>query len=375
MIQKPIDAGGKIGHNGFGRWERSQYLGSLLSYWSSKMTNLTLEDIAREAGVSRSTVSRVVNDQPNVREDVRQRVWEVIQQRGYHPNVAARALASQRSQMLGLVLPRSVSSFFTDPYFPHLTQGIAQACNQFDYTLSLFLVSTKEDEDKIFPRLSRQGLMDGILLQSGQLGEQLIERLVNSNVPLVIAGRPFETEGISYIDVDNVGAAAGAVEHLIKLGRQRIATISGQPGSTVSIDRLAGYRRALQAAGRNFDDALIVEGDFTESGGYAAMEQLLPARPDAVFAASDLMAIGAMRAARDAGLRVPDDMAFVGFDDLPIANMLDIPLTTVRQPVAEFGFKAVEVLIDLIENGIKPARQIIMDTTLIIRESCGAHEG
>jgi len=336
------------------------------------MDNLTLEDIAREAGVSRSTVSRVVNDQPNVRDDVRERVWGVIQRTGYHPNVAARALASQRSQMLGLVLPRSVSSFFTDPYFPHLTQGIAQACNQYDYTLSLFLVSTTEDEEKIFPRLSRQGLMDGILVQSGQIGEQLIERLVHSNVPLVIAGRPFETEGISYIDVDNVAAAAGAVEHLVRLGRQRIATIAGQPGSTVSIDRLEGYRQAIRAAGWEIDDALIVEGDFTETSGYAAMEQLLPARPDAVFAASDLMAIGAMRAARDAGLRVPDDVAFIGFDDLPIATLVDIPLTTVRQPVVDFGFRAVEILIDLIENGIQPARQIMMETTLIVRDSCGS---
>ncbi len=336
------------------------------------MSNLTLEDIAKQAGVSRSTVSRVVNDHPNVREEVRQRVWEVIKRTGYHPNPAARTLASQRSWMIGLVLPRSVSSFFTDPYFPRLTQGIAQACNQYDYTLSLFLVGTHEDEEKIFPRISRQGLLDGILVQSGQTGDQLIDRLVNSNIPLVIVGRPFHPDGISYIDVDNVEAAYRATSHLIRLGYRRIGTITGHANSTVSIDRMAGYLKALAEHNRRVDKSLIAEGAFTEASGYYAMQQLLPAQPDAIFAASDSMAVGAMRAAREAGLSIPDDIAFVGFDDLPIATQAECPLTTVRQPIVEFGAKAVETLIDLIENGIQPARRVIMETELIIRESCGA---
>ncbi len=336
------------------------------------MPNLTLEDIARQAGVSRSTVSRVVNDHPNVRDDVRMRVWEVIKRTGYHPHAAARTLASQRSWMIGLVLPRSVSSFFTDPYFPHLTQGIAQACNQYNYTLSLFLVSSKEDEEKIFPRVSRRGLLDGILVQSGQIGDRLIDRLVASNIPLVIAGRPFHTSGVSYIDVDNVKAAYNAVTHLIQLGYRRIGTIAGPANTTVGLDRREGYLTALAEHGWDVDETLIVEGDFTEASGYQAMQHLLPARPDAIFAASDIMAVGAMRAARDAGLRIPDDVAFVGFDDLPTTTLFDCPLTTVRQPVVEFGIKAVETLLDLIVNGTKPARRIIMETELIVRSSCGA---
>lgn len=336
------------------------------------MPNLTLEDIAEQAGVSRSTVSRVVNDHPNVREEVRQRVWEIIKRTGYHPNAAARALVSQRAWILGLVVPRSVSSFFTDPYFPHLTRGIAQACNQWNYTLSLFLVATREDEEKIFSRISRRGLLDGIIIQSGQVGDQLIDRLINTNVPVVIAGRPFHPEGVSYIDVDNVAASRGAVEHLVRLGYQRIATIAGPLNSTVSFDREEGYRQALSRAGIEIDETLVDHGDFTEGSGYAAMQRLLPAQPDAVFAASDLMAIGAMRAVRDAGLNIPDDVAFVGFDDLPIATLSDCPLTTVRQPVVDFGVKAVEMLIDLVEEGPKPPQQVIMETELIVRESCGA---
>jgi len=336
------------------------------------MSDLTLEDIAKKAGVSRSTVSRVINDYPHVREDVRKRVLQIIQSTGYHPNAAARTLASQRSWMIGFVLPRSVSSFFSDPYFPRLTQGVAQACNQNNYTLGLFLVGTKEDEEKIFPRVSRKGLLDGILVQSGQIGDQLIERLANSNIPLVIAGRPFQSDGVSYIDVDNINAAYNAVSHLILLGYRRIGMIAGPTNTTVGIDRREGFVKALIERGQNFDESFFIEGDFTEESGYYAMKRLLDVKPDAIFAASDIMAIGAMRAAREAGLSIPDDIAFVGFDDLPIATLLKPRLTTVRQPVNQFGIKAVEILIDLIENGVKPTRRIILDTELIIRDTCGA---
>jgi LacI family transcriptional regulator len=338
------------------------------------MSRLTLEDIAKQAGVSRSTVSRVINNHPSVRDVVRERVLKVIRNTGYHPNAAARSLASQRSWMIGLVLPRSVSTFFSDPYFPRLTQGIAQACNQYNYTLGLFLLATKEDEEKILPRLSRKGSLDGVLVQSGQIGDQLIERLVDSDIPVVIAGRPFQAEDISYIDVDNDNAAYTAVSHLVRLGRKRIGTIAGPLNSTASIDRRDGYVKALLDRGRNIDESLIVEGDFTEDGGYYAMQQLLAARPDAVFAASDIMAVGAMRAVREAGFCIPDDIALVGFDDISLAERTDPPLTTVRQPIFQFGFNSVEILIDLIENGIKPARRVIMTTELVIRDSCGAKQ-
>ena len=336
------------------------------------MSDLTLEDIAKQAEVSRSTVSRVVNNQPNVREEVRARVLGVIEETGYHPNAAARMLVSQRSWVIGLVLPHSVSFFFTDPYYPHLTKGIAQACNQYNYTLALFLVGTKEDEEKIFPRLTRRGLLDGVIVQAGHHGDQqIIGHLVDAKMPLVVAGRPFRSDNVSYIDTDNVNASYSAVSHLIRLGYRRIGTITGPDISTVGIDRREGYLKALTERGANVDETLIVEGDFTETGGYYAMQKLLPAKPDAVFAASDIMAIGAMRATREAGLKIPDNVAFIGFDDFPIATLSDIHLTTVRQPVIQFGISAVELLIELIENGIQPPRHIIMDTELVIRDSCG----
>lgn len=336
------------------------------------MQDLTLEDIAKKAGVSRSTVSRVVNEHPNVSPEVRKRVLKVIQSTGFHPNAAARSLASQRSNMIGLVIPRSVSTLFTDPYFPQLTQGIAFGCNNHNLTFSLFLVGNKADEEKITPRISRRGLLDGILIQVGQPEDMLIDHLTKASVPSVILGRPFQPNGISYIDVDNVTAAFNATMHLIQLGYERIATITGTRNNVVTIDRNEGYSKAMQSVQRIVDPCLMSEGDFTESSGYMAMKNLLPAKPDAIFAASDTMAVGAIRAVLEAGLRVPEDIAFVGFDDVPVIAPSNIQLTTIRQPILKFGIKAVELLLDVIDNGPKPTRRLILDTELVIRDSCGA---
>ena len=174
------------------------------------------------------------------------------------------------------------------------------------------------------------------------------------------------------MDVDNVSAAVKATRHLISLGYKRIAHITGNLDSTVTLDRLQGYKTAMLNAGLAIDESLIVEGDFSEGSGYAAMKKLLPLKPDAIFAASDIMAVGAIRAMREAGLRVPEDVAMVGFDDVPVAGQINVQLTTIKQPITRFGMKAVDLLIDLIENGTKPARRIILDTELIIRDSCGS---
>ncbi len=338
------------------------------------MPNLTLEDIAEKYGVSRSTVSRVINSQPNVSEGVRTRVWKVINETGFQPNVAARSLASQRSYMIGLVLPHSVSYLFTDPYIPHLIQGIAKRCNQYDYTLGLFHASTKEDEKRMYPRVSRGGLLDGVILQAGHHGDPLMDRLIDSDIPLVFIGRPFQSENVNYVDIDNAEGAYNAVSHMIRLGYTRIATIAGTGLSTVGIDRKNGYIKALEDRDLSLDEDLIVESDFTEEGGYRAMKELLPKKPEAVFAASDIMAVGAVRAAREADLAIPDEIAIVGFDDLPIAKMTNPALTTIRQPITRLGSTAVEMLIDMVNNGSKQHNRIILSTKLIVRDSCGANE-
>ena len=185
-----------------------------------------------------------------MREDVRQRVLDVIRKTGYQPHAAARTLASRHSGTIGLVLPQSVSFFFTDPYYPHLIKGIAQACNEHNYTLALFPGGDQGRRGEDLSPPIRPGFVDGVIAQSGHHGEQwIIGRFVDAKTPLVIAGRPFRSDNVSYVDIDNVNAASSAVSHLLRLGRQRIALIGGPSTSTVGIDRKEGYRKALTQRG------------------------------------------------------------------------------------------------------------------------------
>lgn len=337
------------------------------------MSNLNLEDIAKLAGVSRSTVSRVINLSPRVSPDVRNRVLKIIDQTGYHPNLAARSLVSRRTNVIGLVIPRTTSAFFTDPYFPALTQGIAFGCNNNHQTLCLFLVGNQEDEEEITPRITRHGMLDGILVQTSPMLDNLFKRLQSSSMPYLVLGRPHEDVIVNYIDVDNVRGAMQATNHLLNLGYQRIGMITGSCETSAMIDRTEGFRRAMAKAKRKIEPALVAEGDFSEVSGYAAMKKILQARPDAIFSQSDVMALGAIRAVQEAGLSVPEDIAFVGYDDLPIATISPLKLTTIRQPITHFGIKAVEMLLDMIQNGAKVANRMILGTELVIRETCGAN--
>jgi LacI family transcriptional regulator len=341
---------------------------------NSLKRNVTLDDVAEKAGVSSATVSRVVNNYPHVSKKMRAHVLKIIDEMGYNPHIAARSLASQRTGNIGLVLPNSIHNFFTDPYFPRLTEGIAHACNENDYTLSLFLFHTKELEKKLIPRLSRGGLVDGIIVQATGIDDYISLKICEGDVPFVVAGRPVDLPQTSYVDVDNVTGAYNAVAHLLRTGRTHVGTITGALNSAVGMDRLEGYRRALSDRNILVEESLIAPGDFTEDSGYFAAKQLLQNQSlDAIFIASDTMASGAMSALREAEKSIPNDIAIVGYDDLPPAKLANPPLTTIRQPIKRFGFKAMEILLDIIEYGQEPPRQVILETELIIRQSCGSN--
>jgi LacI family transcriptional regulator len=213
-------------------------------------------------------------------------------------------------------------------------------------------------------------MLDGVIIQSGEMGDTLIDRLAHSNMPMVVAGRPHHPEQLSFVDVDNVCGAYTAITYLCKLGYHRIGLISGPTTSTAGTDRKIGFEKAIRDHGLESDEHLFVEGDFSEASGYDGMKQILAARPEAVFAASDAMAYGAILAIRAAGLRVPEDIAVVGYDDLPMATLANPQITTISQPIFPFGVRAVELLVDLIENGPTPPRQVIMETRLVVRGSC-----
>ncbi|RME40781.1 MAG: LacI family transcriptional regulator [Caldilineae bacterium] len=341
---------------------------------SSAVKNVTLDDVAKKAGVSRATVSRVVNHYPHVSDRVRQRVLAVIEELGYNPNIPARSLASRRTGNIGFVIPNSLHTFFTDPYFPRLIEGIVHACNENDYTLSLFVFHTPEMEERLIPRLTRGGFVDGIIVQATDVNDTVLRKIAAGRVPFVVAGRPVGLSGVSYIDVDNVKGAYNAVAHLIRTGRKHIGTITGPLNTAVGADRLEGYRRALADRNRPVEERLVAHGDFTQQSSYYAARQLLADNPDldALFVASDTMAVGALQAIREAGKTVPADVAIVGYDDLPPARLAEPPLTTIRQPIKRFGRHAMEILMDIIANGPNPPRQVVMETELVIRKSCGS---
>lgn len=337
------------------------------------MKRITLNDVAKEAGVSTATVSRVVNDHPHVSQKVRDKVLEVIDEIGYNPHIAARSLASKKTRNIGLVFPNSIHSFFTDPYFPRLTEGIALACNENDYTLSLFIFHTEELEKKLIPRIIRGGLVDGIVVQTTRIEDNLLSKIAEGDIPFVVAGKPMTLPDASYIDVDNLNGAYNAVAHLIRGGKEHIGIVTGPLNSASGRDRLAGYKKALRERSIPLDDSLITEGDYTEDAGYYGAKNLLKNNQnlDAIFAASDSMAIGVLKALRESSISVPEEVAVVGFDDLPPSRSATPSLTTVRQPIRRFGVQAVEILLDIIKNGEEPPRQVVLETELVIRQSCG----
>lgn len=333
---------------------------------------MNLEQIAKLSGVSRSTVSRVVNDDPKVSEDTRLRVRQVIQQLNFSPNVAARSLAGGKTSILGLVIPTGVSSVFSDPYFPNLIRGISAACREQNYSVMLWLAEP-DYERKTITQVLRNGFIDGIIVSSFPIDEMMVETLSHSEMPFILVGRDPAHPDVSYIDVENRRGAVEAVTHLVRMGRRRIAHLSGPLNTVVGVDRRDGYLEALKNRGVPHDPLLFIEGNFSEEDGYSLTKMLLPYNPDAIFAASDAMAIGSMRALREAGKRIPDDIAVIGFDDMPFSATSEPPLTTVRQPIQRTGRIAAQTLIDMVQHPDDHlSRRILLPTELVIRRSCGA---
>jgi len=335
-----------------------------------QLARVKIEQIAELSGVSRSTVSRVLNADPNVKESTRARVADVIERMNYHPNMVARRLASGRTHIIGLVIPTGVAALFTDPFFPNLIQGAASVCSARDYSVMLWLAEP-EQERRTIGQVAHNGLLDGVIVANTLLEDPLLEKLLEVGLPFILVGRHPTNPNVSYVDVDNMNSAREAVKYLLRLGRRRVGTVTGPQRLISGADRRAGYEAALRERGLPCDPALMAEGDYTEMGGYMATQRLLAQQPDAIFVASDTMALGVLRALREAGYAVPADVAVVSFDDLPFAARTEPPLTTIRQPIQRTGQIAAETLIEMIEERAFEPRRIILPTELVIRATCG----
>jgi DNA-binding LacI/PurR family transcriptional regulator len=326
----------------------------------------TLEMVAAVSGVSRSTVSRVVNRSPNVRPEVVASVQRAIEDLNYVPNRAARSLAGRLTYAIALLVPEDASRFFGDPYFASIVEGITATLDSSDYVLNLLVA--RDGAGGKTCRYLQGGNVDGALVVSHHPSNTDL-REINASLPVVFGGRPAVPDlGPCYsVDVDNVGGARLATAHLLGIGRRRIGTITGPPDMPASVDRLAGWRQVLQQAGLPTD--AVVHGDFTTAGGAAAMHDLLARVPDldAVFVANDLMARGALTVLTERGVAVPGDVALVGYDDSPAATSGTRPLTTVSQPSIAMGARMTEMLLGLLRGAEPESRTCVLETRLVLR--------
>ena len=335
------------------------------------MKKITIANIAELAEVSQATVSRVINGYVHVRPEIRERVQRIIAETGFQPHHVARLLASNHSNMIGLVIPSGPQTVFIDPYFLALTEGISKATNQHKQTLALFIFHSLEEGHDTIHSIINSGMLDGLVMTADRKDGTLIPQLIAAELPFVLIGRMEGYDDIHYIDADNLEGGYMATKYLLDLGFKRIGTIvSGENKS--GDDRYQGYIKALHEAGIERDERLIYFGDYSLNSAYVGMKQILPECPQAMFVSSDTMSLGAMKAIREAGLSVPDDIALVGYDDLPPALQAEPPLTTIQQPIYETGRLAVETLLEVIANPKQNPLQIVLPNKLIVRASCGA---
>ncbi|TAM69394.1 MAG: LacI family transcriptional regulator [Microbacteriaceae bacterium] len=334
--------------------------------------SITIRDVAEAAGVSVATVSRVANGSTNdypVRPQTRERVLEAIARLGYRPNDNARRLLLKRSGLIGIVVPD-----ISNPYYPEVARGIEDVANANGFKVMFCSTDRLPDRASAYIEALLLKRVDGLVVVGGGGEIQLSESTVATyDTKVVFIGRP--SPSFSTVRIDNVGAARDATEHLLRLGHSRIGFISADTSSTTVAERRRGYIEAISAAGMPVDEELIVNGDFSEAVGYLAAQQLLGLLdpPTAIFAANDRMALGAMAAVADRGLSVPEDVALVGFDDVPMSGFLRPSLTTVSVAAQELGVRAMEVLVKEIDGTSRPGRRRVrVATRLVVRDSCGA---
>ena len=332
----------------------------------------TLEEVARLAGVSRATVSRVINSSPKVSPEVQTAVEAAISELNYVPNRAARSLVARATMSIALVVPEDAHRFFGDPYFADIVQGITDRLDDSDYVLNLQLAHPSSPSEKT-RRYLLGGNVDGALVVSHHSGDHFLASLGQS-LPVVFGGRPMDAEGVPgrptdyYVDVDNRLGAVQGTRHLIETGHHAIATITGPGDMPAAVDREQGWRDALREAG--LSDERVAHADFSEEGGRRAAAELLDRYPDvdAIFVASDLMASGALAVLAERGRAVPSDVAVVGYDDSPYAKRGPTQLTTVAQPTKQMGIVMADTLLRLLAGDETP-RVTLLETHLVRRDS------
>ncbi len=334
--------------------------------------NVTIVDVAKAAGVSYSTVSRVFSGYEFVNEDTREKVVEAANKLGYVVNLQARSLAGGRSNIIGLLAPGLDNGYITE-----IVSGIDQELAQHGLDLMLYTTHRYPGKEAFYVKTIANGLVDGLILLVPLITANYLQALPRQDFPYVLIDQTNNAPNSATVDATNWQGAYDATSYLIKLGHRRIGFITGHLELSSGTERLDGYRAALQHHRLPIEEQLTVVGDYQTGGGYLAAQRLLdlPERPTAIFASNDLEAIGAINAVRERGLSIPADLSIIGFDDIPQASLVYPRLTTVRQPLVQIGQVAVRLLLERIESTEKDARRVTLSTELVIRESCAPPAG
>lgn len=336
-----------------------------------KRRGVTIVEVARASGVSYATVSRVLSGYEFVREATRNRVMEAVERLGYVVNVQARSLAGGRSQIIGLLVPN-----LDNGYVGTIMQGIDQELEHTNYDLILYTSHRHPGKESFYVSAIANGLTAGLLLVAPLVPATYLNVLRKQNFPCVLIDQADTTENSNVVEATNWQGAYEATRYLSQLGHTRIAFITGALAVRSAVDRLQGYKAALTDCDIPIREELIIEGDYQQRTGFETARSLLQSvdpPPTAIFASNDLSAFGAMDAARECGLRIPDDISIIGFDDIPQASLVYPRLTTVRQPLQEMGQVAVRMLLERIEDQSRPPQRVVLATQLVIRDSCGPY--
>jgi len=328
----------------------------------------TIEHIAQLAKVSKATVSRVLNNSPKVTEETRERVMKIIKESGYYPSAMARRLTTNKAETIGLIIPSPQDKTFGNPFYTEILRGFTHQAKIEGYDLLLFINEHQFNYSKLF----HDRRVDGLLLVGIKRDDKGIIRLSKNKFPYILTGKVDYKEA-NYVDAENRKGAYQAVSYLARFGHKRIAYIGGSFEFVFNQERFEGYLSALKDHNLEYGKELTMKSISTQESGYEAMRKILKSSsiPTAVFAANDLDAIGAMRAIKEKGLKIPEDIAIIGFDDIQLASYVDPPLTTIKQPIFEMGTTALNLLISIIEGKRIGTQKIELHTQLIIRKSTG----
>ncbi|MCX8128745.1 MAG: LacI family transcriptional regulator [Clostridia bacterium] len=332
---------------------------------------VTINDIAKVANVSPSTVSRVIANNPRISIATREKILKIMKDMNYHPNMIARSLANKSTKIVGLVVPGTTEKAFQHPFIPEIIRGIISVAHKNDYKILISSATSIKEEKQIVNDLANGGIAEGIILLASRVNDPTITELSKKEFPFVVVGRPSNDQAVNWVDNNNYSIAYNLTKHFIDQGHKRIALIGFSSGVVVTLDRLKGYKKALEDHNIAFDEDLTIEGKFIDDTGYEQMKKLMDKKtgPTGVIACDDFLAFGAIKYLTESGLKIPEDVAVAGFNNTPLSDHFIPPLTSVEVNAFSLGSNAFELLTVGINSDYKSYNRAIVPAELVIRQS------